>query len=272
MKSIYVSKQVIEQVKKQRKKLWLSLIPLSPVFIIIFLDQSPDEFTAYTGLSFWQGFLIAMAFAIAGIIYARRIWLCPVCKSYLGSNIFVKFCPNCATYVMVPKGYQPTFTEDQVLVRGAAIIPAEEFETMEEAERKKKLIRRYKIQVIVAIVTTIAFGGIAIASSIQSQRLNNEFEFNSSFILMALGYLLGTFSYCWCAYFFFFLDEWVLARYKNRFAKIVMGIYNFDIIKVTFTLLVSFLLLFVTMGLFGFWHFYKSRVAMKMLKMAVVKI
>src|SRR5689334_7520179 len=102
VRSIYVNPTVLARAKTLRRKLWLSLIPLCPIFILVFLDQDPEAFTAYTGLSFWQAFAIAMAFTVIGIWYARRVWRCPVCNGYLGNDILTKFCPHCATYVAIP--------------------------------------------------------------------------------------------------------------------------------------------------------------------------
>jgi hypothetical protein len=259
VRTIYVNPKIIAQATSKRLKLWLSLIPLSPVFIIVFLDQDPEGFLKYTGLTYWQAFAIAMTFALAGIFYARKVWTCPVCNKYLGSDILTKFCPHCATYIAIPQSASPIDTQDERLYRGAANVSAEEFAAMEADEKQKGLIKRYRMQIIVSVALTVLFAGIAILSEVNARPFS--FDMVKTIVL----YVGGTFSYCWCAIFLFYFDEWVLARYNNRFTRILMGIYNVDIIKVAFALLGGFLLLFMTVGIFGLWVFFTTRSNLRLL-------
>jgi len=271
MRTVYVNDNVLSKAKKLRRKLWLSLIPLSPVFIVVFLDQSPEEFTQYTGLSFWQGLSISLVFALAGIGYARKIWRCPVCSGYLGSDILTRFCPHCATYIAIPRSVSPVSTDDEQLYRGAALLPVQEFVQVQRDQKKKDLARRYRMQIIFSFAITILFAGIAILTEVQARRMAGTYAFDVALVQTVVLYTAGTFSYCWGAIFLFYLDEAILARFNNGFTRILMGIYNIDIIKVAITLLGGVLLLFVTVGVFGIWYYFRTRSKLKLVEQAEEK-
>jgi len=247
---VYVNKQVLDAASHLRRKLWLSLIPLAPIFLIIPLDQFQEEFLAYTGLSFWQTFAICITFSFAGIFYARKVWRCPVCSAYLGSNMFTKYCPQCYAYVSIPKDTTLVYTDDMSLVRGAALVPTEVYTDLKNTEEIQNKLKRYRTQFIIAIATTVFVGGLASFSDIQSLRIHNELTSLKVAKILVL-YLPGTYSYCWCAFFLFYFDEWLLAIKSNVLTRTLMGIYNIDLIKVAFTLLGGLLLTVITFGIFG---------------------
>lgn len=259
MRKVYVSPSVIDKVRSLRRRLWLSLLPLSPCLLIVLLNESPDEFLKLTGLSYWSAFGICGLFLLAGIFFTYFIWRCPVCQKSLGGNLQSNFCPHCATFTRVPQNAQVEFTDDETLYRGSAFVTKEELVLIQEEETNTRRRKRYTSQMVVFTSISVLVALLAAFSEYNFQKSIQATQIDWLLLVgMFVLYAAGIFFFCWNAAWFFFLDERLLRYSSSRWMKAIVAVYNFDIIKLIIVFLVGGFVFVLTFGLLGVYEFYRA--------------
>jgi hypothetical protein len=258
IRTVYVNTVVIRATARLRILLWIFFIALFPL-LIVFLLSSSSKLERSIGISLPVALgVLALLMGVA-IVYAIKIWKCPVCDKSLGGDVNVCSCPRCGTYLSMPRTAEAILTQDRDLAKGAAFISHAEHTEHLNSERVSKIKRRVQLQIISFLLIALFIGGLVAFGDYNEQRIYGQGPIEPGRIFFSFFlYLAGTFSYCFTGAQLYFLNERLSAVSESRFVKVVAAILTISIVRVIIVFIAGSIIFVCTFGLHGMYQFYKA--------------
>jgi hypothetical protein len=128
----------------------------------------------------------------------------------------------------------------------------------QQTDQREHLIRRARLQIVSFAIISVLISALVSFGEYNSYKVDGVIKPMSHILLVAVTYLVGTFSFCFTAAWYFYLGEILLKLSASKAMRVLIAIYNIDLIRVIFVFMAGALTFFITFGLHGCYQFYRA--------------